>query len=69
MGQAHRQRMCFEVVDGNEWLARDERDGFCRRQTDNDPADQAGTGSSSDSIELCIAHARLLHGATNDAVQ
>jgi hypothetical protein len=61
--------MCFEVVDGNERLARDERDGFCRRQTDNDPTDQARTGSGSDSIELRIAHVGLLHGATNDAVQ
>ena len=52
VGEARRQGMALEVVDGEQRLAGDERQRLGRGQPDQDAADQPRTGGRGDAVEI-----------------
>ena len=52
VGQPRRQRVAFEMVDGEQRLAGRRGDRLGRHQADHQAADQAGTGGGGDGVDV-----------------
>ena len=50
--QSRRKRVAFEMIDRDQWLAGGHRQCLAGNQADHHPADQAGTSSGSDRIDI-----------------
>ena len=61
--------MRFEVVDRDQRLVVDQRDGLGGGQPDDHAADQAGSGGRRNAVELAIAAAGLFHRLRDHMVQ
>ena len=61
--------MAFEMVDGDERQAADERDRLCRHRADDDAADQAGTAGEGDAVEVAEIHRGLGEGAGDQRIE
>ena len=59
LGQADRQRVGFEVIDGDQRQAVNQRDRLRRGEADEQAADQAGAGGRSDRRQVAEADAGL----------
>ncbi len=68
VGQPRRQRMGFQMVDGDEGLARDERNRLGGGQANHDATDEAGTGGRRHRVDLARRQPRALIGAGDDTV-
>ena len=68
VGEARRQGMALEVVDGEQRLAGDERQRLGGGQPDQDAADQPRTGGRGDAVEIGEAQGRPVHGAPDQPV-
>ncbi len=68
-GEAGGQRVSFEVVDGDQRQAVDERDRLRRREADQQPADQAGAGGCRNRREVAETDAGLGQRRSDDFVE
>ena len=59
VGQARRQRMRLEMVDGDEGQPAPERDRLARDHADQQPSDQAWPGCGRDPVDLAPAKPRI----------
>jgi hydroxymethylbilane synthase len=59
IGQHRRERMAFQVIDGDQRLAGRERQALGGDQPDHDAADQPGAGGRGDRVDLGQLDARL----------
>ena len=69
VGEPRRQRMGFQVIDGDERLVVGECDGFCGRQPDDHAADQSGPRRGGDAVEGAEGNLRLGHGLGDDVIE
>ena len=69
VGQPCGQGVAFEVVDGDQRLARGGGDRLGGHQPDDQAADQAGTGGGGDGVDVGEVDARIGKGRLDDAVQ
>jgi hypothetical protein len=60
--------MGLEMIDRDQRLVVDQRDGLGGGQPDDHAADQAGTGRGGDAVKLVIAASGFLHCAGNNSV-
>src|SRR5215471_14487998 len=52
VGQTHRQRMTFEMVDGKKWFSSRPSQAFCHHRTYDQTSDQTGPGGGGNAIDL-----------------
>jgi hypothetical protein len=69
VGEPRRQRVGFEMVDGDQRFLGDERDALGGGEADDDAADQPGAGRRRDAIEHAEACLRLEHRLGDDQVE
>ena len=60
------QRVRLEVIDGDEGLARAQREGLRRGDADQQPADQARPGVTATRVDVVEVHAGLVQGLRDD---
>ena len=60
--EPRRQRVGFEMIDGNQRLARHQRYGLGRRQSDDDAANESGSGGSGNAVDVGDAAAGVAQG-------
>jgi len=69
VGQTHRQRMTFEMVDGKKRLSSRPSQALCHHRTDYQTPDQTGSGGGGNAIDLSKHDPRLREGTNDQAVQ
>ena len=69
VGQTHRQRMTFEMVDGKKWFSSRPSQALCHHRTDYQTPDQTGSGGRGNAIDLSKRDPRLREGTSDQAVQ
>ena len=69
VGQPRRQRMAFEMIDGNERQIPGCGNGLCRHRTDYHAADQTGPGGRGNPVEIADVEAGLRQRAADNAIQ
>ena len=67
--QSRRQRMAFEMIDRQQWLAVGQSDGLGHGETNDDAAQQTRSGSRGNAIEFRKPQARLRHGLSHQAIE
>ena len=68
VGETRGQSVRFEVIDGDEGLARDERERFGGCQADHNPADKARASGGGDAVEVAEFHAGGIKCAFNEDI-
>jgi hypothetical protein len=68
-GEPRRQRVRLEVIDRQERLVVDQRDGLGGGQADDHATDQPGPGGRGDPVDIAKGRTGFRHGLANDAVQ
>ena len=63
------ERVPLQVVDGEQRLVVDGGDRLAGHEAHHDRADQAGAGGGGHAVQVGKAHARLIHGAGDEAVE
>ena len=63
------ERVPLQVVDGEQRLVVDGGNRLAGHEAHHDRADQAGAGGGGHAVEIGEAHARLIHGAGDEAVE
>jgi len=69
MGQPRGQRMRLEMVDGDEWFLRYERQGLGRGDADQQAADQAWTRGDRDRVDIGELQLRSGKGPGDDLIE
>ena len=69
IGEPRRERMRFEMIDGDQRLVVHQRDRLGRGQPDDEPADQARPGGRGDAVERIEGKLRFRHRRGDDVVE
>ena len=69
VGEPRGQRVRLEMIDRDQRLLADQRDGLGGGEPDDDAADQAGSGGGGDAVEAGEAHAGIRHRLGDDEVE
>ncbi len=67
--EPRRERVGFEMVHGDEGLARHQRQRLAGREPDHHPADEPRPRRRGDAVEVGQLHPRLVEGAAHDVIE